>query len=161
MNTLTTQGVFKDSEFGELEVLSIDGKEYFPATACAKMLGYKNPKQAIIDHCKGVVKRDPIPSNSGSSKNFIPEGDLYRLIIRSKLPSAERFERWVMDEVLPTIRKRGAYAAPLDKNMSQVQLAKELGVTKNYITNIFTGHQKSEGLARRICEKLEVEYKAS
>ncbi|GHU88137.1 hypothetical protein FACS1894202_03720 [Clostridia bacterium] len=111
-NSLTTQGVFKDSEFGELEVLSIDGKEYFPATACAKMLGYTNPKKAVRDHCTRGNVSFPVPGKGGQERKYIPEGDLYRLIIRSKLTNAERFERWVMDEVLPTIRKRGAYAVP-------------------------------------------------
>lgn len=55
----------------------------------------------------------PTPSNGGmQDKGFIPEGDLYRLIIRSKLPSAEQFERWVFDEVLPSIRKHGGYLTP-------------------------------------------------
>ena len=71
-----------------------------------------NPRDAIIRHCRYVVKRDaPHPQSPDRkiSMTFIPEGDLYRLIVHSKLPSAERFERWVFDEVLPTIRKHGAY----------------------------------------------------
>jgi len=104
--------VFENSEFGKLEVIEIDGKPYFPATECAKVLGYANTKDAILRHCKGVVKRD-LPTNGGVQVvNLIPEGDLYRLIIRSQLPSAERFERWVCDEVLPSIRKHGAYVTP-------------------------------------------------
>ena len=101
--------VFESQEFGELGVLMIDGKPYFPASECAKILGYANPKAAIIRHCRWVTKRD-LPSAGGvQSYNFIPEGDLYRLIIRSKLTAAERFEAWVFDEVLPSIRKNGAY----------------------------------------------------
>ncbi|MGN0667318.1 MAG: Bro-N domain-containing protein [Huintestinicola sp.] len=95
--------VFKNTEFGELGVMLIEGKEYFPAIQCAAALGYKNPKDAIIRHCKGVVKHD-LPTNGGSQTvNYIPEGDLYRLIVSSKLPAAEKFERWVFDEVLPSI----------------------------------------------------------
>jgi prophage antirepressor-like protein len=114
--------LFKHSEFGELGVLIIHGREYFPATACAKTLGYSNANDAIIRHCKGVVKHeawvqtglkaDGSPAMRENSANYITEGDLYRLIIRSKLPEAERFERWVFDEVLPSIRKVGAYATP-------------------------------------------------
>ena len=97
--------VFQNSEFGELGVLEVNGKPYFPATACAKVLGYSNTKDAIIRHCKGVVKHD-LPTNGGiQTMNFIPEGDLYRLITHSKLPAAERFEKWVFDEVLPSIRQ--------------------------------------------------------
>lgn len=116
--------VFQSSEFGELGVLEIDGKAYFPATACAKVLGYTNPKKAIIDHCKGVTKRD-LPTNGGVQKvNLISEGDLYRLIVHSRLPGAERFERWVFDEVLPTIRKQGYYAPDISRAVAQaVQMA--------------------------------------
>jgi prophage antirepressor-like protein len=103
---------FHSAEFGALDVLMIDGKPYFPATECAAMLGYKNPQKAIRDHCKGVNESFTPSAGGTQKKNFIPEGDLYRLIIRSKLPAAERFEVWVFDEVFPTIRKHGAYATP-------------------------------------------------
>lgn len=105
--------VFNHTEFGELSVLIIDNREHFPATECARMLGYVNPKDAVSRHCRWVVKHDlPHPQNSDKliKMNFIPEGDLYRLIIRSNLPKAEQFERWVFDEVLPSIRKYGLYA---------------------------------------------------
>lgn len=101
--------IFENSEFGKLNVLVIDGKEYFPATECAKILGYTNPRKAVIDHCKGVTKCDTLTSGGTQTKSYILEGDLYRLIIKSKLPSAERFEKWVMEEVLPSIRKYGGY----------------------------------------------------
>ncbi|MDO5297781.1 MAG: BRO family protein [Clostridia bacterium] len=101
---------FSDGEFGELNVLEIDGKMYFPATACAKVLGYDNTRDAIIRHCKGVVKHDTLTTGGTQKINFIPEGDLYRLIVHSRLPAAERFEKWVFDEVLPTIRREGYYA---------------------------------------------------
>lgn len=102
--------VFRNSEFGELNVLIIDGKEYFPATDCARMLGYSDPYDAINRHTKGSVKHRVLTSGGEQEIKFIPEGDLYRLIVKSKLPSAEKFERWVFDEVLPTIRKHGVYA---------------------------------------------------
>jgi prophage antirepressor-like protein len=101
--------VFENHEFGELGVLMYDGKPYFPASDCAKVLGYTNPNAAVIRHCKGILKRDTPSAGGMQSINFIPEGDLYRLIVRSKLPAAERFEKWVFDEVLPSIRKHGAY----------------------------------------------------
>lgn len=101
--------VFQNNEFGELGVLEIEGKPYFPAKAAAKMLGYKDTTNAIKQHCKGVVKHH-LPTKGGvQTLNFIPEGDLYRLITHSKLPGAERFEKWVFDEVLPTIRRTGGY----------------------------------------------------
>ena len=101
--------IFNNSEFGELGLIIIDGKEYFPATACAKMLGYKSPQDAILQHCKGSVKHRVLTKGGEQDVKFIPEGDLYRLIVKSKLPSAEKFERWIFDEVIPTIRKHNAY----------------------------------------------------
>lgn len=106
--------VFQNSEFGELGVLTIDGKEYFPATQCATILGYKSPKDAIYAHCKGAVKHRLPTSGGAQEAKFIPEGDLYRLIIRSKLPAAEKFERWVFDEVLPELRKNGSYGSNIN-----------------------------------------------
>ena len=104
--------VFRSSEFGELGILVVGGKEFFPATDCAKKLGYANPHEAVRTHCKGV-REILTPSAGGEQrKNFIPEGDLYRLIVRSNLPGAERFERWVFDEVLPQIRQTGSYINP-------------------------------------------------
>ena len=104
--------IFNNSEFGALEVLMIDGKPYFPATECAKILGYAKPHDAISRHCRYSAKHGvPHPQSRGKTieVNFIPEGDLYRLITQSKLPGAERFESWVFDEVLPSIREHGAY----------------------------------------------------
>ena len=122
---------FHNEEFGSLEILMIDDKPYFPATECAKSLGYKNPHKAISDHCRSLTKREvPHPQNPGKTieVNYIPEGDLYRLIIRSKLPAAERFEKWVFDEVLPTIRKHGAYATydTLDELLRSPKFAQTL-----------------------------------
>lgn len=101
--------IFENSEFGELSVVLIDSKEYFPATYCAKVLGHENPARAIRKYCKGVTEM--VTPTKGGSQNvkYIPEGDLYRLIVHSRLSSAERFERWVFDEVLPTIHKTGGY----------------------------------------------------
>lgn len=104
--------VFQNSEFGELRVLEQDGKPYFPATACARKLGYVNPQKAIRDHCKGVNEMVTPTKGGMQTTRFIPEGDLYRLIVHSKLPTAERFEKWVFDEVLPSIRRTGSYGQP-------------------------------------------------
>lgn len=101
--------IFNSDEFGEIRTIEIDGKPFFVGTDVTKALGYSNPRKAILDHCKGVVKRDTPTSSGIQSMSYINEGDLYRLIMKSKLPSAEKFESWVMDEVLPTIRKTGSY----------------------------------------------------
>lgn len=106
--------VFSSTEFGELGIMLIDGKEYFPAHQCAKILGYSNPRDAVKRHCKseGVVKCDTPTASGNQNVNYINEGNLYRLIVSSKLPAAEKFESWVFDEVLPAIRKTGSYIPP-------------------------------------------------
>lgn len=113
--------IFNSGEFGEIRTIEIDGKPYFVGTDVAKALGYSNPRKAILDHCKGVTKRDTPTSSGVQSMSYINEGDLYRLIMKSKLPSAEKFELWVMDEVLPTIRKTGSYQKPLT-TVEQIQV---------------------------------------
>jgi len=104
--------VFNHEQFGELQICTIDDKEYFGATNTATILGYANPHDAIGRHCKkdGVVKHEVIDSMGRIQEiNLITEGNLYRLIVRSKLPKAVEFESWVFDIVLPTIRKAGGY----------------------------------------------------
>lgn len=101
-----------NSEFGKLNILMEDGKELFPANDCAKILGYSNPGNAIRTHCQGCVKRTVVDSRGHKQiTNCIPEGDLYRLIIRSRLPAAQKFEKWLFDEVLPELRRTGGYRA--------------------------------------------------
>lgn len=101
--------LFQNPEFGSIRVIEEDGKYLFCGSDMAKALGYSNSRKALIDHCKGVTKRDTLTAGGTQQLSFIPEGDVYRLIVHSKLPSAERFERWVFEEVLPSIRKHGAY----------------------------------------------------
>lgn len=113
--------IFNSEEFGDIRTAEIDGKPYFVGTDVAKALGYNNPRDAVSRHCKGVVKRDTPTSSGIQSMSYINEGDLYRLIMKSKLPSAEKFESWVMDEVLPTIRKTGLYQKPLT-TVEQIQV---------------------------------------
>ena len=109
MNDLQT---FTNAAFGKVRILYEDGKPLFCGTDVCKALGYKNQSKALNDHCRGVTKRY-LTDNLGRKQqaNFLPEGDLYRLITHSKLPSAEKFEHWVFDEVLPSIRKNGMYGA--------------------------------------------------
>lgn len=101
--------IFNSKEFGQVRTVEINGKPYFVANDVARALGYVETAKAIRTHCKGVSEMD-IPSKGGVQRmKIIPEGDIYRLIIRSKLPSAEKFERWVFDEVIPSIHQYGAY----------------------------------------------------
>ena len=113
--------IFKNKQFGEIRTLEENGKILFCGNDAAKMLKYRNVRDALSRHCKGVVKRDALTNGGIQEMTFITEGDLYRLITHSKLPSAERFERWVFDEVLPAIRKHGVYA--VDELLSNPDLA--------------------------------------
>ena len=112
--------IFENTEFGQVRMMEVNGKPYAVGIDVAKALEYANPSKAVLDHCKGVSKLG-IPSAGGVQEtNVIPEGDIYRLISKaadqSKNPvikeKAERFESWLFDEVLPSIRKHGAYMTP-------------------------------------------------
>ncbi|HBG7381013.1 TPA: hypothetical protein KRD64_003650, partial [Clostridioides difficile] len=99
--------------FGQIRMAEIDNKPYFVGKDIAKSLGYKNTNDAILRHCKGVVKHEGFKIN-GIKVALITEGDVYRLIVGSNLPNAEKFESWVFDEVLPTIRQTGQYQLQQD-----------------------------------------------
>lgn len=104
--------IFKNEQFGKIRMVKIDDKPYFVGTDIAKALGYAKPNNAIQAHCKYTLKHSiphPQSKNKTLEVNVIPEGDMYRLITNSELPSAEKFESWVFDEVLPQIRKTGSY----------------------------------------------------
>lgn len=104
--------VFENSAFGNVRVIEENGKTLFCGSDVAKALGYSRPADAVTQHCKGSVKRR-LPTAGGMQETkFITEGDVYRLVTHSKLPTAERFESWVFDEVIPSIRKHGAYLTP-------------------------------------------------
>jgi len=89
-----------------------DGEVWFVAKDVAEILGYAKPENAIAAHCKGQKTCSLESGGQGRNMLIIPERDVYRLIMRSKLPDAEMFEEWVVSEVLPSIRKTGSYTAP-------------------------------------------------
>lgn len=109
MNKKNEVTIFNNEEFGQVRTMLVNDKPYFLANDVARALGYKRPADAISAHCKGSVKHRYLTNGGEQEAKFIPEGDIYRLIMKSKLPSAEKFESWVMDEILPSIRKHGAY----------------------------------------------------
>ena len=104
--------IFNNTEFGDVRTVEINGKPYFMASDVAKALGYTNPNKAINDHCRAITKCSTPISGKIQEVNFISEGDIYRLVVKSQLPNAEKFEAWIFDEVLPAIRKHGAYMTP-------------------------------------------------
>lgn len=127
---------FNNPDFGEVRTLEENGSVLFGGTDVAKALGYSNPSKAVNDHCRCLTKRY-VPHPQAADKHlemiFIPEGDVYRLIVRSKLPTAERFERWVFDEVLPAIRKNGGYIAGQENMTDEELMAKALLMAKKTI----------------------------
>lgn len=100
-------------ESSEIRTLTIDGNPWFVGKDACDALGYKDTVNAIKLHCKGVAKYHPLPTPGGTQEvRIINEPDIYRLITGSTLPEAERFERWLFEEVLPSIRKTGGYQSP-------------------------------------------------
>ena len=105
--------IFNNNQFGEMRTITENGNTLFCGSDVAKALGYARPNDAISAHCRSTVKRRIATAQGNEADmSFIPEGDVYRLITHSKLPTAEKFESWVFDEVLPSIRKTGAYMTP-------------------------------------------------
>lgn len=126
--------IFNSPEFGDIRTVEIDGKPYFVGTDVAKALGYAKPNNAVSTHCRYTLKRG-IATKQGNMSEMvlIPEGDIYRLIIRSKLSSAERFERWVFDEVLPAIHHNGGYIMGQEKLSDSELMAKAILVAQKTI----------------------------
>lgn len=110
MNDLT---IFESPEFGSIRTLTVDGEPYFVGKDVAEVLGYTNPQKSIRDH---VDEEDKTVNESftvnGTRGVLINESGLYSLVFASKLPTAKKFKHWVTSEVLPSIRKHGAYMTP-------------------------------------------------
>lgn len=103
--------IFKNSEFGEIRIVPINNEPWFIGSEIAKILSYTNPSKAIRDHVDPEEKLTERIVLAGQRRDvtLINESGLYSLILSSKLPTAKKFKRWVTSEVLPAIRKHGAY----------------------------------------------------
>lgn len=116
--------IFNNAEFGQIRTVDLEGKIYFVGNDIAKALEYVRPYEAVTAHCKGAVSYRILTNGGEQEAKVIPEGDIYRLIVKaadqSRNPDikekAERFEVWVFDEVLPSLRQTGHYEMP---NMSR------------------------------------------
>lgn len=104
--------IFTNEQFGNVRTITEGETILFCGSDIASALGYSAPRNAINAHCRGALKRCALTDGGEQEMLFIPEGDVYRLIVRSKLASAIQFERWLFDEVLPILRKTGAYLTP-------------------------------------------------
>ena len=120
--------IFKNSEFGEIRTVEIDGEPWFVGKDVAEILGYANPSKALSDR---VDEEDKLNNESLSSLGqrggwLINESGLYSLILSSKLSTAKKFKRWVTSEVLPSIRRTGAYGVQVPRTLKEaLQLALE------------------------------------
>lgn len=128
--------LFKNESFGEIRTITENEQVLFCAKDVASALGYDQPLKAIDRHCKkGRVCFVPHPQSSDKTieMKFIPESDVYRLIVKSKLPQAEEFEKWLFEDVLPSIRKNGGYISNQENLTQEEILAKALIVAQNVI----------------------------
>lgn len=109
--------IFENEQLGKIRTVMIDNTPYFFGNDVATALLYERPSKAVSDNCKGVLTLDTIKNNGGYPEKLISEGDMYRLIVKASTQSkseeikrkAEKFEIWIFDDVLPTIRKTGGY----------------------------------------------------
>lgn len=106
--------IFENPEFGHIRGLKIEGEPWFVGKDIAEALGYKNPQKAIRDHVDAEDKGVNELLTPGGKQNIaiINESGLYSLMLKSKLPGAKKFKRWVTSEALPSIRKTGDYSMP-------------------------------------------------
>lgn len=140
--------IFNNEQFGRMRVIVADDKPMFLANDVAQALGYKIPKDAISSHCKGGVIL-PTPTEGGVQRvKYIPESDVYRLVMRSKLPQAEQFQDWVCEEVLPAIRKHGAYLTE--------QKVEEVLTDPDTIIKIATQLKEERAARQRLAEQNEL-----
>ena len=145
---MTELKIFQNPDFGNVRTLEENGKILFCGKDVAKALGYKKTRNAITMHCKGALKRGWLTNGGVQEMFFVTEGDLYRLITHSRLPSAEKFERWVFDEVLPSIRKTGTYGE-IDEIVKQC-----VGEVMKQIMPAICGQNRYESPAERALDAM-------
>lgn len=153
--------ILDHSDFGEIRTqLDDKGNILFVGSDIATLLGYTNSRDALSRHCRCVVKHDiPHPQNKDKTLevSFIPEPDVYRLITKSKLPSAQEFERWVFEDVLPSLRKYGMYAS--DELLADSDKLLEM---KEKLKAERLAYKLEKGKAKKLrCEKRELKIENS
>ena len=129
-----------------------NGEPWFCAADVCEVLGYANSRQAVQKNCrdKGVSSRDTLTDGGTQALTFISEGNLYRLVIKSRKPEAERFETWVMEEVLPSIRKKGGYIAP---SATQKQIHDLVRANEALAVSLDKQRQENEALDLEVRQK--------
>lgn len=138
--------IYTNAEFGDVRTIQDGDKILFCGSDVARALGYTEPHKAVARHCKGGMKR-PILTNGGVQEMLvIPEGDVYRLIVGSKLPSAQKFERWLFDDVVPTIRRHGMYVS---ESLFE-QAAKLPGIHEHAIDRLIAERNRADELSEKL-----------
>lgn len=127
--------IFRSPDFGEVRTVEENGTVLFCGSDVAKAFGYTNTRKAITDHCKGVTKRYTLTAGGEQELSFITEGDIYRLAARSKLPGADAFERWIFDEVIPSVRKNGGYLMGQEAMSADELMARALVVAQKTLAD--------------------------
>ena len=125
--------IFKNDQFGEVRVSELNGEPLFCLVDVAKALGYSNPAKAVIDHSKGVTVLGTPTSGGIQPVKYGKEAEVFRLVMRSKMPDAEKFQDWVCEEVLPSIRKTGGYIATSESDTPELIMARALLVAQDTI----------------------------
>lgn len=125
---MSTQIIPFEFKGAEVRTVTIDGEPHFVARDVAASLGYVDATNAVKQHCRGVAKHHPIVDSLGRTQEarVVTEADVLRLIVSSKLPAAQQFERWIFETVLPEIRKTGSYSAPLSLEQRSLAIMGEL-----------------------------------
>ena len=162
METKSIQ-VFNNTEFGEIRSMTIDGEPWFVGKDVAAALGYKESAKAIREHIDDEDKGVSVLDTPGGKQKtvIINESGMYSLILSSKLEGAKRFKRWVTSEILPSIRKTGAYAtdsAAADYKARELRI-KEMNAQARLInaeTRRLTVLQKEKGLSQVAVDTLAV-----
>lgn len=140
---------FSNNEFGEIRVLEIENEPWFVGKDVASILGYKDTDQALRKHIDDEDKLSRQFNGSGQRRNMtiINESGLYSLILSSKLPNAKKFKRWVTNEVLPSIRKHGAY-------MTEDTIEKAL-TSPDFLIQLATKLKEEQEKSKQLEDKLE------
>lgn len=129
--------IYENKEFGEIRTVVKDGEPWFVGKDVAEILGYSNPRKAVIDHVDEEDKMDGVTIRDSIGRKQIPvlinESGLYSLILSSKQPNAKKFKKWVTSEVLPSIRKNGGYIAGQETMSDDELMARALQVAQNKI----------------------------
>lgn len=148
MENMMKMETFRNQEFGSVRIIRDDGRLLFCGIDVAAALGYSKPRNAVYAHCKGALKRGALTAGGMQELTFIPEGDVYRLIVHSRLPSAERFEKWVFEEVLPSIRQSGGY---MTSSLLE-QAAADPNVLLQFAGQLLAEHERNANLTRQVQE---------